>query len=246
MKKQILTVLLSGLISSTTALAEDKAHWGYSGHEGPEHWAELSAEFGSCGSGKNQSPINLTGMIEGSLPNMAVSYKPGGNEVVNNGHTIQVNYQPGSTISVAGKTFELKQFHFHSPSENHIEGQSYPMEGHFVHADNDGNLAVIAVMYKIGKANTELEKAWAHMPHEAGIKHPLQKMINAGRLLPHKSDYYRFNGSLTTPPCTEGVNWFVMKYYDTASQEQIEKFVHAMHHDNNRPVQPLNARVVIM
>jgi carbonic anhydrase len=245
MKKPILPLLLCGLLVSTTSYAEGKAHWGYSGAEGPDHWASLSAEFGTCGSGKNQSPVNLTGMVEGDLPNMKVNYKVGGKEVLNNGHTIQVNYEPGSTISVAGKTFELKQFHFHSPSENTIEGHSYPMEAHFVHADKDGNLAVIAVMYKVGKQNAELEKAWAHMPHEAGTSHELHSKINAGVLLPHKHDYYRFNGSLTTPPCSEGVNWFVMKFYDTASQAQIDKFVHAMHHDNNRPVQPINARVVI-
>jgi carbonic anhydrase len=245
MKKHYIPVLLCSLLVSTTSFAEGKTHWGYSGHEGPEHWAELNAEFGTCASGKNQSPINLTGMVEGKLPGMKVNYKAGGKEVVNNGHTIQVNYEPGSTITVAGKTFELKQFHFHSPSENTIEGHSYPMEAHFVHADKDGNLAVIAVMFKPGKHNAELEKAWAHMPHEVGASHKLDSMVNANVLLPHSHDYYRFNGSLTTPPCSEGVNWFVMKYYDTASQAQIDKFIHAMHHDNNRPVQPINARVVI-
>lgn len=245
MKKQLIPFLLCSLLSSANAFAESKAHWGYSGPEGPEHWAELSAEFGTCTSGKNQSPVNLTGMIEGNLPAMKINYKVGGKEVVNNGHTIQVNYAPGSSITVAGKTFELKQFHFHSPSENTIEGHSYPMEAHFVHADKDGNLAVIAVMFKAGEHNAELEKAWEFMPHEAGASHELHNLINAKVLLPHNNDYYRFNGSLTTPPCSEGVNWFVMKFYDTASQAQIDKFIHAMHHDNNRPVQPLNARVVI-
>ncbi len=245
MKKQLLPLLLCGLFASTTSLAEGKAHWGYSGHEGPDHWAQLSAEFGTCGSGKNQSPVNLTGMVEGDLPKMTVNYLVGGKDVVNNGHTIQVNYEPGSTITVAGKTFELKQFHFHSPSENTIEGNSFAMEGHFVHADKDGNLAVIAVMYKVGEQNAELEKAWAHMPHEAGTSHNLHSKVDANKLLPHDHDYYRFNGSLTTPPCSEGVNWFVMKFYDTASKAQIDKFIHAMHHDNNRPVQPLNARVII-
>jgi carbonic anhydrase len=245
MKKTFIPILLATMLSSTTAIAEGVAHWGYSGEAGPDHWAELSKEFSTCGSGKNQSPVNLTGMIEGDLPKMAVNYKPGGTEVVNNRHTIQVNYAPGSTITVAGKTFELKQFHFHSPSENNIEGHSYPMEAHFVHADKDGNLAVIAVMFKVGKQNAELEKAWEFMPHEAGASHELHNQVNAKVLLPHSSDYYRFNGSLTTPPCTEWVNWFVMKYYDTASQQQIDKFIHAMHHDNNRPLQPLNARLLI-
>jgi carbonic anhydrase len=245
MKKQVLPLLLCGLLASTTSYAEGKVHWGYSGDVGPEHWARLSAEFGTCGSGKNQSPVNLSGMIKGNLPKMKVNYKVGGKEIINNGHTIQVNYAPGSTITVNGHTFELKQFHFHSPSENTIEGHSYPMEAHFVHADKDGNLAVIAVMYKLGEYNTELEKAWKFIPHEVGASNELHNMVSAKALLPHKHDYFRFNGSLTTPPCTEGVNWFVMKFFDTASQAQIDKFVHTMHHDNNRPLQPLNARLVI-
>jgi carbonic anhydrase len=247
MKKKAITVSFAivGMLAASAALATGKIHWTYSGHEGPEHWGELSPEFSICATGKNQSPINLTGMIEGDLPELKVNYKAGGSEVINNGHTIQVNYEPGSTMTVGDRSFELKQFHFHSPSENTIEGQSYPMEAHFVHADRDGNLAVIAVMFESGKHNEELEKAWAPMPMKEGQKAMLEETIDANALLPHDHDYYRFNGSLTTPPCSEGVNWFVIKSNDSVSKEQIEKFVHAMHHDNNRPVQPVNARVVI-
>lgn len=247
MNKKTVTLSLAivGMLATSSALAAGTTNWAYSGNEGPEYWGELSPEFSLCATGKNQSPINLTAMIEGDLPELKVSYKAGGNEVLNNGHTIQVNYAPGSTISVEGRSFELKQFHFHSPSENTIEGKYYPMEAHFVHADKDGNLAVIAVMYELGKHNDELEKAWAKMPMQEGQKATLEKTVDASALLPHDNDYYRFNGSLTTPPCSEGVNWFVMKFYDTASKEQIEKFVHTMHHANNRPVQPVNARVVI-
>ncbi|HMR02848.1 MAG TPA: carbonic anhydrase family protein, partial [Candidatus Competibacter phosphatis] len=205
----------------------------------------LAKEFSTCSTGRNQSPVNLTGMIKSSLSEMKVNYKAGGHEVVNNGHTIQVNYEPGSMIDIDGHTFELKQFHFHTPSENTIEGHSYPMEAHFVHADPDGNLAVIAVMFKEGKANAELEKAWARMPEQAGEHQALGSMVDADILLPHRHDYYRFNGSLTTPPCSEGVWWFVMKYFDTASKEQIEKFAHTMHHDNNRPPQAINARMIL-
>jgi len=245
MKTPLVSIAIVGLLSSATAFSAGKAHWGYSGHEGPEHWGDLAPEYSTCSSGKNQSPINLTKMIEGDLPALKVDYKVGGNEVVNNGHTIQLNYAAGSMISVGNHTFELKQFHFHSPSENTIEGHSYPMEAHFVHADKAGNLAVIAVMFKPGKHNAELEKAWEHMPHEAESKNELNNMVDANVLLPHDHAYYRFNGSLTTPPCSEGVNWYVMKYFDTASQEQINKFTHTMHHANNRPVQPVNARMVI-
>ena len=119
------------------------------------------------------------------------------------------------------------------------------MEAHFVHADKDGNLAVIAVMFNEGDANAELEKAWAQMPDQAGEKHSLSSPVNAGILLPRRHDYYRFTGSLTTPPCSEGVWWLVMKYFDTASKEQIAKFSHTMHYPNNRPVQPINARLIV-
>ncbi len=244
---QIIAALaIACLLSTTTAFASGhKAHWGYSGEEAPEHWGTLSHEYAMCGMGKNQSPINLTGMIEGELPALSVNYAAKGTEVINNGHAIQVNAAPGSSISIDGKTFELKQFHFHSPSENTIDGRSFPLEAHFVHVAANGELAVVALMFEEGAANAELEKAWAQMPAEAGAKAALEKVVDPATLLPANHDYYRFNGSLTTPPCSEGVNWFVIKAYASASQEQIEKFTHIMHHPNNRPVQPLNSRVVI-
>jgi carbonic anhydrase len=221
-------------------------HWGYSGEEGPEHWGELSSEYTACATGKNQTPINVAGMVDAELPPLVFDYKPdGGQEVINNGHTIQVNFVPGSTIKVDDKTFELLQFHFHSPSENHIEGKSFPMEAHFVHKDKDGNLAVLALMYTEGEENHELEKAWKGMPKEAGEKATLSQAVSADALLPQNLDYYRFDGSLTTPPCSEGVRWLVLKANSTASKQQIEEFQHVMHHPNNRPLQPLNARVIL-
>ena len=246
MKKSIVISLLSaGIGFSSLAMSEDKAHWSYSGQDGPDHWGELAPGFSLCSTGKNQSPVNLTGMIQSDLKEIKIDYKNGGNKVLNNGHTIQVSYAPGSMITVDGHSFELKQFHFHSPSENTIEGRSYPLEAHFVHADPDGNLAVIAVMFEEGKENAELEKAWAQMPEQAGESQDLKSMVNAGTLLPQQHDYYRFNGSLTTPPCSEGVWWLVMKNSDTASKAQVEKFIHAMHHANNRPLQAVNARMIL-
>lgn len=245
MKKSNIAILVTTLLLSANVMAAGKAHWKYSGDEGPEHWGELDNSYTTCSTGKNQSPINLTNMIEGELPALNFNYKAGGNEVINNGHTIQVNYSSGSTINIGKRSFELKQFHFHSPSENTIKGHSFPMEAHFVHADADGNLAVLAIMFELGEHNAELEKAWAHMPENEAGEHALSNTVDANMLLPLDHDYYRFNGSLTTPPCSEGVNWFVMKHFDTASQEQIDKFTHIMHHANNRPVQPVNAREVI-
>jgi len=238
-------ILGAVLILSSGAFASGKAHWGYSGHEGPEHWGELSADYKMCSEGKNQSPINLGDFIEADLSPISIKYAAGATEILNNGHAVQVNYAGGNTITVDGHEFELKQFHFHSPSENQINGKSYDMEAHYVHADKAGNLAVIAVMMEEGTANELIGKLWEKMPEKAGDKNALESGLDASALLPGNRDYYRFNGSLTTPPCTEGVWWLVMKEPVTVSKEQVEKFTHAMHHPNNRPVQPVNARPVL-
>jgi len=243
--KHFSVILSAVLMLSSFAFAGGKAHWGYSGHEGPEHWGELSADYKMCSEGKNQSPIDLAGFIEAELSPLEIKYKAGATEIVNNGHAIQVNYEGGNTLTVDGHEFELKQFHFHAPSENHIDGKSYDMEAHYVHADKDGNLAVIALMMEEGAANGLIGKLWEKMPEKAGDKNTLEGGLDASALLPGKRDYYRFNGSLTTPPCTEGVWWLVMKEPVTVSKEQIEKFAHTMHHPNNRPVQPVNARPVL-
>ncbi|MEJ2045415.1 MAG: carbonic anhydrase family protein [Reinekea sp.] len=243
--KSFLTCAVLIAASASSTFASEKSHWGYSGDEGPKNWAKLSPDYSFCGSGKNQSPINLTGFIESELSKINFNYKKGGNEILNNGHTIQVNYPAGSTISLNGHQYELKQYHFHAPSENLINGKSYPMEAHFVHADKDGNLAVIAVMLKEGKENPTLAKAWKHIPEREGKVNTFQTAASAWDILPANKEYYRFNGSLTTPPCTEGVTWLVMKNPVTVSKAQIEKFSNVMHHPDNRPLQALNARVVL-
>lgn len=232
---------------ASTALATSQVHWDYTegGPEGPANWGHLAPEYEFCVKGKNQSPVNLDNMIESDLPFIKFNYEVGGNEVVNNGHTVQVNYAAGSTITVNGKTFELKQFHFHSPSENTIRGEYFPLEAHFVHADSNGNLAVVAVMYRTGMEQQELEKAWAQMPQTAGESVPLSENVDANKLLPPDKDYYGFNGSLTTPPCSEGVLWMVIKDAGQVSLEQVTKFTETMHHPNNRPVQPVNARIIM-
>lgn len=239
--------LLAMVCLSTVVQGKEQVHWDYSatGHEGPENWGTLDPSYSMCAEGKNQSPVDLAGMVESDLPFITVDYQAGGNEILNNGHTIQVNYKPGSTISVTGNQYELKQFHFHTPSENIVNGNAWPLEAHFVHADTNGNLAVIAVMFRTGETNSELEKAWGVMPENAGEKDLLAVLVDANLLLPEDRDYYRFNGSLTTPPCSEGVLWLVMKNDNAASVDQIEKFAHLMHHPNNRPIQPRNSRLIM-
>lgn len=245
MNTRIALILAASLLASPVAFASGKTHWEYSGHEGPEHWGELAPEFTACATGVNQSPINLTGFIEANLPPIKFGYATQASEILNNGHTIQANFAPGSSIMVDGVAFELKQVHFHNPSENLINGKSFPLEGHLVHADKDGHLAVVAVMFNEGKANAGIAALWKQMPTEAGSPVTLAASVNGKDLLPAKRDYYRFNGSLTTPPCSEGVRWLVMKKPVTASKEQIEQFGHVMHHPNNRPVQAVNARPVL-
>ncbi|UCG96190.1 MAG: carbonic anhydrase family protein [Burkholderiales bacterium] len=220
-------------------------HWGYKGEAGPENWSKLDQKYAMCGMGRNQSPIDLAGFVEADLKPLKLSYKPGAADIVNNGHTVQIGYAPGSTVTVDGHTFELKQFHFHAPSENHISGKSFPLEGHLVHEDKDGNLAVVAVMYREGTANALLTKLWSAIPAKEGEKAALPAGLDVGQLLPANRDYFRFNGSLTTPPCSEGVWWLVMKAQATVSKAQVEQFSKALGFANNRPIQPVNARPVL-
>lgn len=250
-KKQLLVAFATTVLSCTAFAAEHQhghaahPHWTYDGAEGPDHWGELEAAYGACSAGKNQSPVNLTGFTKAELAPIQFDYKTSGDQIINNGHTVQVNFAEGSAITVNGHAFGLKQFHVHAPSENQINGKSFPMEAHFVHADANGNLAVVAVMFEEGATNAELEKAWKAMPHQADEKVALNENVLGTAIMPEDKSYYRFNGSLTTPPCTEGVTWLVLKKPVSASKKQIEEFMHVMHHHNNRPVQLTNARLIL-
>lgn len=238
-------VLAAAFSIGVVGTAYGQSHWGYAGEAGPQNWGKLDPGFSMCAIGKNQSPIDLDSTIDAALEPLKLQYAAGAVDVVNNGHTVQVDYAPGSALVVDGRRFELKQFHFHAPSENRVGGKSFPLEGHLVHADKDGNLAVVAVMYQLGAANPLLAKVWERMPAKADEKSSLPAGLNAARLLPASRDYYRFNGSLTTPPCSEGVRWLLMKQPATVSQTQVDQFAKAMGQANNRPVQPLNARPVL-
>lgn len=241
-----LAVLIGSLAFFAVNAQASSGHWGYSGHEGPESWGELSPDYEICGKGKNQSPINITGTIEAELPPIAFSYQASVLDVVNNGHTIKAGYDTGSSITVDGQTYNLLQIHWHTPSENNIEGKSFPMEAHFVHGDKDGNLAVIGVMYSEGSRNEAIAGIWDSMPASPdGTSTDANIAVSAMDMLPASKDYYRFNGSLTTPPCSEGVRWLVMKEPVEASAAQIEKFHSTFHGDTNRPLQPVNARPVL-
>ena len=223
--------------------AHEKSHWGYTGEGEPNVWGMLSPQFERCSKGQNQSPINITRSINADLQPIGFDYATRTTEIWNNGHTIQANYSAGSNITLEGNNFELKQFHFHASSEHQINGKYFPLEVHLVHANAQGNLAVVGIMFEIGAQNTTLDQIIQKMPQYANEKQALTS-INATALLPESKSYYRYNGSLTTPPCSEGVRWVVMKNPITASQSQMDAFSKVMH-KNNRPIQPLNARPIL-
>lgn len=218
-------------------------HWSYSGETGPSNWAKLTPEFAAC-AGKNQTPVDLSGRVDAELRPLKLDYAAGASKAVNLGHTVQVVYEPGSHLTLEGKDYALLQFHFHAPSENYVDGHSFPLEGHLVHADDQGNLAVLALMFKAGEASPLLAKLWKKPPAQ-GVSQAITPAADVTALLPQDRAYYRFSGSLTTPPCTEGVRWLVLKQPVIASSEQIEALAEAVGHANNRPLQPLNSRVVL-
>ena len=233
------------LLTATGAVGSEQAHWGYSGENGPEHWGSLSPGYNLCSTGRNQSPVNLTGMIEAELKPLVLNYTAQATEVINNGHSIQLTFAPGGMLEVEGRSYGLKQIHFHSPSENAIDTKTFPLEGHLVHADEAGNLAVVAVMYVVGAENQAFTAAWESMPMRAGEKMALTDGSSAATFLPADHNYYRFNGSLTTPPCSEGVTWLVMKAPAEISTAQLKRFQEVMGGPTARPLQPINARVIL-
>jgi len=244
MKKILLSLILLFMISGCSD--HGHKHWGYEGETGPEHWGELKSDYEMCSEGKMQTPINIVPTKDVDLDPLIFRYNTSSLNVIDNGHSVQVNVMPGSTLKFEGKTYELKQFHFHTPSENHINGRSFPLEAHFVHQAKDGSLAVVAVMFTYGKYNPVLAKIWAEFPKmEEGKKLGLylsDKDIKA--LLPRYKSYYEFMGSLTTPPCSEGVKWIVFKNTLQVSRKQLAEFYNLLGHSNNRPIQPTNGREI--
>ncbi len=227
------------------AKKNENPHWTYEGEHGAEHWATLSDSFATCATGRLQSPFNIEADITADLADLGLNYNPVAMKVVNNGHTIQVDQAGAGQLVVDGKSYDLLQFHFHTGSEYTIDGKDYPLEVHLVHASADGALAVVGVMFEEGAANEELGNIWANMPAEKGENAVDGQMVDVANLLPSDHKYFRFMGSLTTPPCTEGVNWHMMATPITASAEQIEAFK-AIFPMNARPLQDENNRLVVI
>ena len=220
-------------------------HWAYTGESGADTWGNISPDYHACSAGMMQAPIDQGDGFQAAGAAFTLNYQPSPLNIIHNGHTVQVNFQPGSSMTVSGKRYELLQVHFHTPSEHAIGGQRMAMEAYFVHKSAEGKLAVLGVMMRVGADNAVLQPVWEHLPASAG---PAQDIAGASvdpaAFFPAERSYFRYMGSLTTPPCSEGVNWFVLKEPVTISQVQLDKFVSAVT-ANARPLQPVNNRLVL-
>jgi len=239
-----------GLTAVTAAFvpasAEQHHHWSYSGKGGPSHWAELDPKNAACRAGKSQSPVNIRtqDVRRAPLPKLKFNYRSTPLHIIDNGHSVQIDVEPGSLLEIGDKSYQLLQFHFHHPSEELINGKRSEMVAHLVHRDSEGKLAVVAVLLRVGQPNTTAETLLSHLPkkeHAADFKDVL---INPAGLLPTDRGYFTYTGSLTTPPCSEGVRWLVLRSPSTLSKHEIAVFA-KLYPNDARPVQKLNGREVL-
>jgi carbonic anhydrase len=229
----------------------EQAHWGYTGDIGPAHWADLSPEFALCGSGKRQSPIDLSGAsrvkdvtLERRLGPTVLSIEQRARvmDLIDNGHTIQITNDVEVHVEIDGRQYDLVQYHFHAPSEHTIDGRYWPLEAHLVHKSADGQLAVVGVLFEEGKHDPIWDPILTALPSGPGGERHIENLdLDPGELQPLEASFFRYEGSLTTPPCSEGVQWIVMAEHPQLSREQLD-LLDSHLHDNNRPVQPLGDR----
>jgi carbonic anhydrase len=238
-----LAIGLLTVSSLQNLVAEASPEWGYEGALDGNHWGRLSPDFATCELGKKQSPIDITRAIKGTPAQIVFHYRPTPLVVLNNGHTIQVNYVKGSTVTIDRYEYELLQFHFHTPSEHTIGGKTAPMEMHLVHRNAAGKLAVIGVMLDTGEANPLIDRIWEHIPAVGQTNTVSDRAIDATDLLPKSKAHFSYNGSLTTPPCSESVEWHVMASPVTISAKAIKRF-QALYPLDARSIQPTNGRLI--
>jgi carbonic anhydrase len=219
-------------------------HWAYDGPAGPPSWAGLKPEFALCGNGQRQSPIDIRAGLAVDLEPVRFDYQVSRFSVIDNGHTVQVNIAPGNAIEIGGRRFELRQFHFHRPSEERIDGRQFEMSLHLVHQDEQGRLAVVTVLLDRGPAQPAVQKVWNNLPLEKNEEFAARTPLDLGELLPADRRYYTYMGSLTTPPCSEGVQWVVMRQPVTVAPEQIELFAR-IYPMNARPLQAAAGRRIM-
>lgn len=216
--------------------------WSYSGATGPEHWGRIAPV---CANGRRQSPIDLDRVTRADLEPIRFDYDVRAREIFHSGHAVGIRFVAGAAFRTDGRTYHLDHLHFHVPGEHRIAGKSFALEAHFVHADDAGNVAVAALLYNLGAADPTLVKIEPRLKLEAQEHQPLDGALSAADFLPEDREYYFYNGSLTTPPCTEGVDWFVLMTQLTVSQEQAEALMQAVGGSNNRPLQAPNGRQVL-
>jgi len=219
------------------------AHWSYEGAGGPSGWGAMKPEFAKCSTGTRQSPIDIREGIKVQLDPVQFDYRPSGFRVIDNGHTVQVNVAAGNSIEVMGRRYDLLQFHFHRPSEERIDGKQFDMVAHLVHKDAEGRLAVVAVLLDRGSAQPIVQMVWNNLPLEKGDEVPAKGSLDLNALLPPERSYFTYMGSLTTPPCSEGVLWMVMKQPVSISQDQIAIFSR-LYPMNARPIQSASGRLI--
>lgn len=232
-------------VCSGLARASEQAHWEYKGEHGPDHWGSIDKAYEVCSVGAQQSPISITGAVKAEVEPITVSWKKSAAKMVNNGHTIQVNMPEGSSISRNGKVYDLLQFHFHAPSEHLVDGMTYPMEVHFVHkSKKDGDLAVLGVFLMPEQHHDAFSMLAKYFPPAEGAEVKVEA-FSPNDLLPPGLEYWTYQGSLTTPPCSEIVTWMVAREPLKVEQVSIQAFT-SIYASNARPVTPLNRRLVLL
>lgn len=234
--------------SSPAQATTGGVRWGYTGAGGPEHWGDLKPEYATCSTGRHQTPVDLASSVakDSSLKAPAFGYGPIPLVVINNGHTVEVENTAKASIVVGGEAWELLQFHLHVPSEHTVDGKAFDAELHLVHKNRAGQLAVVGVLITKGRENPVLKAVIDDAPADpTDDARPVPgAMIDLPSLLPAASSYFTYDGSLTTPPCSEGVRWFVSQTPIELSEAQIARLYVLFHGHNSRPVQPLGDRTV--
>ena len=237
-------------VYATEAFAQEEhlQPWGYEGGTGPEHWGEIEQEHEEhmmCREGVYQSPIDINHVLGASIADLDFHYSPTPIDIINNSHTIHLSYNPGSFINWESEKFELIQFHFHTPSEHHVNGKHHDMEVHLVHKTSDHLYVVVGIFMNEGKHNPHIQKIWDRIPTEVNKEVSYEKdLFNVSSLLPSTKEYFHYSGSLTTPPCSETVSWFVLEHAIEVSREQILFFKKYIEH-NARPTQKMHHRFVV-
>jgi carbonic anhydrase len=222
----------------------NQVRWSYLGPGAPENWGKLRPEYAMCGTGKRQSPIDIRGGIRVDLDPIRFDYRPSHFSVVDNGHTVEVNVDEGSSISLTGRTYQLMQILFHRPAEERVNGRTFDMSAQLVHRDYENNTAIVTVLMDRGGENPIVQTIWNHMPLEVGmVVSPPAAALDLARLLPERREYFTYMGSLTTPPCTENVLWLVLREPVAISAEQIDIFSR-LYPNNARPIQPTQGRLI--